>query len=242
MLVTAGKISKIGKNLSAPSGAVVIDARGKHVTAGLIDCHSHSGISGGVNEGTQAVTSEVRIEDVINSYSMDFYRELAGGLTAANLLHGSANPIGGQNAVVKLRWGMLPEEIKIGTAPPGIKFALGENVKQSNWGDEFTTRYPQTRMGVEQIIRERFKAALDYEKAWNDYNTAKNKKSMVPPRKDLELDALLEVLRGQRLVHCHSYRQDEILMLIRLADEFGFTIGTFQHILEGYKVADVMAQ
>jgi imidazolonepropionase-like amidohydrolase len=241
MLVTAGKISKIGSNLSSPSGAAIIDAEGKHVTAGLIDCHSHSGISGGVNEGTQAVTAEVRIEDVINSYSIDFYRELAGGLTAANLLHGSANPIGGQNAVVKLRWGMLPEAMRIATAPPGIKFALGENVKQSNWGDEFTTRYPQTRMGVEQIMRDRFKAALDYEKEWNDYNASKNKKGMIPPRRDLELDALLEVLRGERLVHCHSYRQDEILMLIRLAEEFGFTIRTFQHILEGYKVADAMA-
>jgi imidazolonepropionase-like amidohydrolase len=242
LLITSGKISKVGKDLTAPSGALIIDAQGKHVTPGLIDCHSHSGISGSVNEWTQAVTSEVRIGDVINSYSIDFYRELAGGVTAANLLHGSANPIGGQNAVVKLRWGMLPEEIKLKTAPPGIKFALGENVKQSNWGDDFTTRYPQTRMGVEQIMRDRFKAALDYEKAWNDYNAAKNKKSIIPPRRDLELDALLEVLHGERLIHCHAYRQDEILMLIRLADEFGFTIGTFQHILEGYKVADIIAE
>lgn len=242
MLVNLGKISKVGKNLSAPSDALVIDAKGKHVTPGLIDAHSHSGISGGVNEGTQAVTSEVRIADVINSYNIDFYRELAGGLTASNLLHGSANPIGGQNAVVKLRWGMLPEAIKIAAAPPGIKFALGENVKQSNWGDEFTHRYPQTRMGVEQIMRDRFKAALDYEKAWNDYNAAKNKKGVIPPRRDLELDALLEILRGERLINCHSYRQDEILMLIRLADEFGFTVRVFQHILEGYKVADAMAE
>ena len=241
VLVTAGKISEVGKDISAPSGALIIDSKGKHVTPGLIDAHSHSGISGGVNEGTQAVTSEARIEDVISSYNIDFYRELAGGLTVANLLHGSANPIGGQNAVVRLKWGMLPEAIKITTALPGIKFALGENVKQSNWGDEFTTRYPQTRMGVEQIMRDRFKAALDYEKSWSDYNAAKNKKGIVPPRRDLELDALLEILRGDRIVHCHSYRQDEILMLIRLAEEFGFAVGVFQHILEGYKVADVMA-
>ncbi len=242
MLVASDKISKVGEGFTVPQDALIIDAKGKHVTPGLIDAHSHSGISGGVNEGTHAVTSEVRIGDVINSYNIDFYRELAGGLTAANLLHGSANPIGGQNAVVKLRWGMLPEAFKISTALPGIKFALGENVKQSNRGDDFTTRYPQTRMGVEQIMRDRFKAALDYEKAWDDYNSAKNKRGLIPPRRDLELEALLEILRGDRDIHCHSYRQDEILMLIRLAEEFGFTVGVFQHILEGYKVADAMAE
>ncbi|NIR50911.1 MAG: amidohydrolase, partial [candidate division Zixibacteria bacterium] len=196
MLIASDKISKVGEGFTVPQDALIIDAKGKHVTPGLIDAHSHSGISGGVNEGTHAVTSEVRIGDVINSYNIDFYRELAGGLTAANLLHGSANPIGGQNAVVKLRWGMLPEAFKISTALPGIKFALGENVKQSNRGDDFTTRYPQTRMGVEQIMRDRFKAALDYEKAWDDYNSAKNKRGLIPPRRDLELEALLEILRG----------------------------------------------
>lgn len=242
MLISAGKISRVGEGLTAPAEALIIDAQGKHVTPGLIDAHSHSGIDGGVNEGTQAVTSEVRIGDVIDSYDIAFYRELAGGLTAANLLHGSANPIGGQNAVVKLRWGMTPEAIKIATAPQGIKFALGENVKQSNWGDQHTTRYPQTRMGVEQIIRDRFKAALDYEIAWNDYNSAKNKKGIIPPRRDLELEALLEILHGNRDIHCHSYRQDEILMLIRLAEEFGFTVKAFQHVLEGYKVAEAMAE
>jgi imidazolonepropionase-like amidohydrolase len=241
-LISGGKIDKIGKDLSASGDAMIIDGKGKHVTPGLIDCHSHSGISGSVNESTQSVSAEVRIEDVINWYSMDFYRELAGGLTVANLLHGSANPIGGQNAVVKLKWGDLPEQLIIDDAPPGIKFALGENVKQSNWGDEYTTRYPQTRMGVEQLIRDRFRAALDYEKEWNEYKAQKKKKGIIPPRRDLELDAILEALRGKRLVHCHAYRQDEILMLIRLAEEFGFTIASFQHILEGYKVADVLAK
>ncbi|RMF61911.1 MAG: amidohydrolase, partial [Calditrichaeota bacterium] len=242
LLVTKGKIAKIGKNLAAPKGAVVIDARGKHVTPGLIDAHSHTGISEGVNEATQAVTAEVRIGDVVNNRDIAFYRELAGGLTVANQLHGSANPIGGQNSVVKLRWGASPEEMKIADAIPGIKFALGENVKQSNWGDQFTTRYPQTRMGVEQIIRDRFKAALDYEKKWQEYRALKKKKGVVPPRRDLELETLLEILHGKRLVHSHSYRQDEILMLMRVAEDFGFKIGTFQHVLEGYKVADVLAQ
>lgn len=242
MLVKQGKISKIGQDLKAPSGTLIIDAQGKHITPGLIDAHSHSGISSGVNEGTHAVTAEVRIGDVINSYDIAFYRELAGGLTTANQLHGSANPIGGQNSVIKLRWGYLPEDLKIADAPPGIKFALGENVKQSNWGDRFTTRYPQTRMGVEQIIRDRFKAALDYEKSWDKYNSLKNKKGVVPPRRDLGLETLLEILHGERLVHCHSYRQDEILMLIRVAEDFGFTIGTFQHVLEGYKIAEALAQ
>lgn len=242
LLITEGKIADVGPNLSAPSDAMVIEAKGKHVTPGLIDAHSHSGISRGVNESTQAVTAEVRVGDVINSHDIAFYRELAGGLTVINQLHGSANPIGGQNSVIKLRWGATPEELKISDAPAGIKFALGENVKQSNWGDRFTTRYPQTRMGVEQVIRDRFKAALDYEKEWQQYNNLKDKKGVIPPRRDLELEALLEVLHGERLVHSHSYRQDEILMLVRIAEDFGFTIGTFQHVLEGYKVADVLAE
>ena len=193
-------------------------------------------------EGTQAVTAEVRIGDVLRSSHIALYRELAGGLTSANVLHGSSNPIGGQNAVIKLRWGAPPEEMKFKGATPGIKFALGENVKQSNRGDQFTTRYPQTRMGVEQIIRDRFKAALDYEKEWQAYKAVGRERGLIPPRRDLELETLLEIIRGRRLVHSHSYRQDEILMLIRVADDFGFTIGAFQHVLEGYKVADALAR
>ncbi len=244
MLVSGGRIAGIGANLTAPDGAVIIDATGKHLTPGLIDAHSHSGIDRGVNEGTQAVTAEVRIGDVVDSYDIAFYRELAGGLTVANQLHGSANPIGGQNSVIKLRWGAPPDGLKIADAIPGIKFALGENVKQSNWGDNYTSRYPQTRMGVETLIRDRFKAARDYENAWQRYRSLSKKEQArtIPPRRDLELDALLEILRGERLIHCHSYRQDEILMLCRVAQEFGFTIGTFQHVLEGYKVAEAIRE
>ncbi|MFQ5602117.1 MAG: amidohydrolase family protein [bacterium] len=239
MLMVQGKITKIGKNLSAASNAVIIDAGGKHVTPGLIDAHSHSGLSS-INEGSQAVTSEVRTRDVINSYDISLYREIAGGLTIANQLHGSANPIGGQNSIIKLRWGAQPEQMLVKDAPEGIKFALGENVKRSRSSNN--QRYPDTRMGVEQIIRDRLQAALDYEKEWQKYHSTKRKNGVIPPRKDLELEALLEIIHGQRDVHSHSYRQDEILMLVRVAEDFGFTIAAFQHVLEGYKVAEALAQ
>ncbi len=239
LLVRRGKIVRVGKNLSAPAGAVVINAAGKHLTPGLIDCHSHTAITGNVNESGQTITAEVRIGDVLDPDDISIYRQLAGGLTVLHALHGSANAIGGQNQVIKLRWGAGPEEMKFEGAIPSIKFALGENPKQSNWGDRYTTRYPQTRMGVEQIIRDAFKAGLDYQKDWADW--AKNK-NRLPPRRDLELEAISEILRHKRLVHSHSYRQDEILMLMRVASDFGFTIGAFQHVLEGYKVADVMAE
>ncbi len=239
LLVRKGRIERVGRGIEPPRGAVVIDGTGKHVTAGLIDCHSHTGIAGAVNEGTEAVTAEVRVSDVIDPDRIELYRQLSGGLTVINQLHGSANPIGGQSSVIKLRWGALDEEMKLRTAAPGIKFALGENVKQSNWGDKYKTRYPQTRMGVEQIMEDRFRQALDYREA---KKLARSDPSRFRrPRPDLELDALLEVLDGTRKVHCHAYRQDEILMLIRLADRLGFTIGAFQHVLEGYKVADAIA-
>lgn len=243
LLVKRGKIWKIGKNLSISENikdAVVMDARGKHVTPGLIDAHSHSAASS-INEGTQAVTAEVRIEDVVNSNDINIYRELAGGLTIANILHGSANPIGGQNAVIKLRWGSPPEALLLKKAPKGIKFALGENVKQSNWGDQFSSRYPQTRMGVEQILRDAFSAARDYQRKWDDHRGRKaHTLKKIAPRRDLELDALVEILEGERFVHCHSYRQDEILMFLRVAEDFGFRIAAFQHVLEGYKIAEAL--
>ncbi len=244
LLVRDGLIHNIAPNIAPPENAIVINARGKHISPGLIDCHSHSAASA-INEGTQSVTSEVRIRDVLDSDDIAIYRELAGGLTIANILHGSANAIGGQNAVIKLRWGQSPENLLYKNAPQGIKFALGENVKQSNWGDDYTTRYPQTRMGVEQVIRDAFDRAIEYQKQWQIYNQKIIQKvqiDKIPPRRDLELDALVEILKGIRKIHCHSYRQDEILMLSRIADDYGFTIGTFQHVLEGYKVADRIAE
>ncbi len=237
ILFEGGKVKIIGYSLNS-KGATKIDGTGKHITPGLIDCHSHSAAFS-INEGTQSITAEVRIQDVINSDDIAIYRQLAGGLTMANILHGSANTIGGQNAVIKMRWGTSPEYLLYENAMPGIKFALGENVKQSNWGDDNTTRYPQTRMGVEQILRDAFTSAVEYQTKWKDYRNNKKKwKKKAPPRQDFELDALVEILEGKRQIHCHSYRQDEILMLTRVAEDFGFTMGTFQHVLEGYKVAD----
>jgi imidazolonepropionase-like amidohydrolase len=239
LLVRDGKIVAVGHDLEVPDGAVVIDGAGKHVTPGIIDAHSHSAILGGVNEATNITTAEVRIADVIDSESIQIYRQLAGGVTTINLLHGSANAIGGQNAVIKLRWGAGPEELIFDAAPQGIKFALGENPKQSNWNPD-ERRFPQTRQGVEQAIRERFRAARDYRRRWDDYDDRPGG-SRVPPRRDLQLEALLEILDGERLVHSHSYRADEILMLLRVAEDFGFRIASFQHGLEAYKVADEVA-
>ena len=241
ILFVGGKIEQVAPDITVPQGsAIVIEGAGKHITPGLIDCHSHSAASS-INEGTQYITSEVRMKDVLDPTDINIYRQLGGGLTTANVLHGSANPIGGQNAVIKLRWGADANSLLFKGAPEGIKFALGENVKQSNWAG--TNRYPQTRMGVEQVIRDAFRAALDYKHENDNYDrNSKYQRTKVPPRKDLELDALLEILEGKRLVHCHSYRQDEILMLTRVAEDFGFKIATFQHVLEGYKVADRIAE
>jgi len=233
-----GKIVSVGKKGDGlfPLNALVIDAKGRHVTPGLIDCHSHSMILGGVNEGTLPSSAMVRIGDVVNSETENIYRQLAGGLTTANLLHGSANPIGGQNAVIKLRWGAMPDALKFAEAPPGIKFALGENVKQSNWGDDKKTRFPQTRMGVRTFFVNRFTAAqqqLAEQKA--------NRANGPPVRRNLELEALSEIIEGKRWIHCHSYRQDEMLIFMRTMEQFGVRIGTLQHVLEGYKIADEIA-
>jgi imidazolonepropionase-like amidohydrolase len=240
LLASGGKVSAIGGegDTSVPRNTLEIDGTGLFVTPGLIDCHSHSMILGGVNEGTLPSSAMVRIGDVVNSETANIYEQLAGGLTAANLLHGSANPIGGQNCVIKLRDGETPEGLKLAGAPEGIKFALGENVKQSNWGDRNATRFPQTRMGVRTFYDNRFTAAKQYLKEWAEYK----KSGGLPPRRDLELEALGEIIEGKRLIHCHSYRQDEILSLIRLMDDFGVKIASFQHVLEGYKVADEIAK
>jgi imidazolonepropionase-like amidohydrolase len=239
-----GKVSQIGSGLSIPKNALKIDGTGLHITPGIIDEHSHIAISRGVNEGSQAVTAEVRIGDVLNPDNIHIYRQLAGGVTTSQLLHGSANPIGGQAQVIKLKWGANADGLKYRNAPPTIKFALGENVKQSNWGDNYNKRYPQTRMGVREIMWDTFQRARDYEKEMKAYEelSSSKKKNKIPPRRELELDAVLEILNSKRFVHCHSYVQSEILMLMRLAEEFDFRIATFTHILEGYKVAKEMAE
>lgn len=226
VLIDNGKIIAVGKHLS-PAGAEIVDGTGKHLTSGIIDEHSHISISGGVNEAGWASSAEVRIGDVIIDDDINMYRQLAGGVIGAQLLHGSANPIGGQAALVKYRWGKAPEALKWEGADGFIKFALGENVKQSNWGDLETVRFPQTRMGVEQVYVDFFSRAQTY--------AASTEK-----RKDLGLDALVEILEKKRFITCHSYVQSEINMLMKVAERFNFKINTFTHILEGYKVADIM--
>jgi imidazolonepropionase-like amidohydrolase len=243
ILLRNGKISAIAKILDVvDKNTIVIDAKGKHVTPGIIDEHSHIGIHKGVNEGSNAITSEVRIGDVISNYDINIYRQLSGGVTAAQLLHGSANPVGGQSALIKLRWGQTPEAMKISQADGFIKFALGENVKQSNWGSYNTIRFPQSRMGVEQVYYDAFIRAREYEKKWKTYLDAsgKKKEALSVPHRDLQLDALVEILQSKRFISCHSYVQSEINMLMHVADSMGFTINTFTHILEGYKLADKM--
>jgi imidazolonepropionase-like amidohydrolase len=244
ILIRDGKIVAVGSNLKArDANARIIDATGKYVIPGIIDCHSHTAVEGGVNEGTLSVTAMVRIQDVINPHDPNIYRELAGGLTTANVLHGSANAIGGQNAVIKLKWGKPLEQWFISDAPPGIKFALGENPKRSNFqAPGVPRRYPATRMGVEETIRSAFVRAKDYMRQWQEYEAKKNSENgVIPPKRDLMLDALVEVLQGKRFIHSHCYRSDEILMLLGLGDELGFHVQTLQHVLEGYKVAKEIA-
>lgn len=245
ILIRDGKIAEIAQHINPPAGAQVIDAGGQFVMPGIIDCHSHIAVDGSVNEGSVSVSSMVNILDVLNPDDIEIYRDLAGGVTTANILHGSANSIGGQTVVIKLRFGQPAAQLPFEGAMPGIKFALGENPKRSNSSGRTgqVKRYPATRMGVEETIREAFSEAVDYKKKWDDYNRkgSPNDKNVLPPRRDLRLEPLVEVLEGKRYVHSHCYRADEILMLLRVAKEFGFKVRTFQHVLEGYKVAKEIA-
>jgi imidazolonepropionase-like amidohydrolase len=244
ILIKDGKIVAVGTDIKAPADAQVIDATGQFVMPGIIDCHSHIAIDGEVNEGSVSVSSMVNIADVLDSNDVSIYRDLAGGVTAANVLHGSANAIGGQTVVIKLRWGQPAEKLPFEGALPGIKFALGENPKRSNFRTPgMPDRYPATRMGVEETIRGAFTEARDYKKSWDEFNkrVGAGEKNLMAPQRNLKLDPLVEVLEGKRYVHAHCYREDEILMLLRVAKEFGFKVQTLQHVLEGYKVADEIA-
>ena len=247
VLIKDGKIAAVGKNLSDAS-AKVIDGTGKHVTAGVIDEHSHIAAAS-INEGAQSVTSEVRIADNLNPDDINIYRQLSGGVTTSHILHGSANVIGGQTQLIKLRWGANDDDLKFKGWQGQIKFALGENVKRSNFNIQGgNNRYPDTRMGVEQVLVDAFTRAKDYQKAWKEYNAAKDKlikekkstASLLAPRRDLELDALVEILEKKRFITCHSYVQSEINSAMDVANRMGYTVNTFTHILEGYKVADKM--
>jgi imidazolonepropionase-like amidohydrolase len=249
VLIQNGKIAQVGANIAAPAGATVIDATGKFLMPGIIDPHTHM-MSDAINEGSLSVTSMVRIQDILNPTAINIYRALAGGVTSINILHGSANTIGGQNATVKLKWGASVDQMMFPGAPPGIKFALGENVTRKNQnqiiipGQPTTRRYPVSRMGQEEVVRDAFTRARDYKITLDEHKArvAKGEKNLVAPRRDLELEPLVEVLEGKRLVHAHSYRSDEMLMLLNLADEFGFRIQTLQHGLEGYKIASEVAK
>jgi imidazolonepropionase-like amidohydrolase len=247
VLIREGKIAAVGADVAVPPGAQVIDGAGRWVMPGIIDAHSHS-MAEAINEGTQSITAEVRIEDVLRQDGISIFRQLAGGVTTLNILHGSANTIGGQNAVVKLRWGLPVDSMLFAEAPSGIKFALGENVRQTNVPQTpgRAARYPRTRMGVEELLRDAFTRAGEYRAEWARFEAARkarkrNEPEPIAPARDLELDALVEILEGKRLVHAHSYRSDEIVMLLKVARDFGFRVSSLQHVLEGYKVADEIA-
>ena len=231
LLIEAGKVVEVGRDLQAPRGAVEIDAMGKHVTPGLIDPHIHSGVSS-VNESGFAIVPEVRMGDVVTHNNIWMYRQLAGGLTTAHIKHGSANPIGGENVIVKMRWGALPEDLKLENSPRTVKFALGENPKRSQG------RYPNTRMGTQEIIRDHFMAARDYERDWQRWEADGEG---IPPRRDLRMEAILDILGQELLISSHGYRADEFLALVRLAEEFGFRVQTLQHGVEAYKIAPELA-
>jgi len=249
VVVRDGKIADLGEKVLEPAGATVIEAGGQYLIPGIIDCHSHIAGSGSINEGSVSVSSMVDIKDIINPDDIAIYRALAGGVTTANILHGSANVIGGRTLPLKMRWGKSAQELIFAGATPGIKFALGENPKRSGnpqggrgTGVTPTARYPATRMGIEDVIREAFNDAKGYKADWDAYNAKVARgEHPIPPRRDLKLEALQEVLEGKRYVHVHCYRADEILMMIRAAEDNGFKVRTFQHVLEGYKVAKEIA-
>jgi imidazolonepropionase-like amidohydrolase len=235
ILIRDGKIAEVAPKILVPQGAEILDAAGMYIMPGIIDCHSHVAAES-INESSVSVSSMVGIEDVLDPDDIAIYRALAGGVTTLNVLHGSSNSIGGKCQVIKARWGKDAAGLKFAGAKPGIKFALGENPKRRGQepapGAAATRRYPATRMGVEDVIREAFLDAKQYQA---------DLKKTPPARRDLKLEPLVEVLEGKRHVHAHCYRADEILMLIRVADEMGFKIRTFQHVLEGSKVAKEIA-
>ena len=246
VLVMGGLIKQIGENISAPAGVRVVDATGRFVLPGIIDSHTHIALAG-TNEGSEAITPEADVGTVINADDTSILTALSGGVTMVHTMHGSANPIGGPNVVLKTKWGRPSEELVVKEALPTLKFALGENVKQSGRTVQpgQSQRYPATRMGANAIIRREFLKAKNYMEQWDRYNkaaAAKNPpKNLVPPRQDLRMEVLAEVLRGNMVARCHSYQATETLEFMELAKELGFKIACFEHIWEGYKIADELA-
>lgn len=242
LLVQDGIIKQIGKNISAPAGVETIDASGKYLMPGIIDAHSHVGLDV-VNEATSPITSEVRMKDMVNPFEIGIYRALAGGITTSHAMHGSANVIGGQNATLKHRWGMTdPQDIIMQDAPRTIKFALGENPTRVH--GRGAGIQPRSRMGVEAVLRNGFNEAIQYKKAWADY-TAKSAlkgNTTVAPEYSERLQTLVDILDGKIIIHCHSYRADEIYMLINVVRDFNIHKLVFQHTNEGFKVAPEIAK
>ncbi len=242
IVVRGGKIAAVGPNATIPGGIRVIDGTGKFVMPGIIDAHSHAALEGGINEGSESVTPEVQVQ--VRNDDPTIYRALAGGTTSALLLHGSANTIGGQSRVIKMRWGAPVDSMYFEGAFRIVKFALGENVtRASSTAPEDQRRFPMSRMGVEFTVNYWFQKAKEYDAEWKAYRaSARGNTNAIMPRRDLRLEALVDILNGDLKIHAHSYRGDEILMLIRVAEENGFQVHTFQHVLEGYKVADEIAR
>jgi len=245
ILIRDGKIAAVGKatEIKAGTGATIIEAAGMYITPGFVDSHSHTALDS-INEGSLSVTSMVRMRDVVNDTDINIYRQLAGGMTTIHQLHGSANAIGGQNSIIKLKWGRPVEEMYVNDGPRTIKFALGENPKRANFSiPGVQRRFPATRMGVEETIREAFVQGREYIQQWENYEAARKRgENPLPPRKDLKLEAMADVIRGKIDIHSHCYRADEIAMLMRLCEEFGIRVHTLQHTLEGYKVAPEIAK
>ena len=244
VLIRGAKIAAVGRDIAAPAGARIIDATGMYVLPGIIDTHSHTGVDGSVNEISLPNTGMVRIADVLTNEDISAYRQLAGGTTTALVLHGSANAIGGQSQIVKWKWGRPVSEWIVTDAPRTIKFALGENPKSANFRppDGTPRQYPATRMGVEEVIRKSFLDARDYMASWDEYDAKKKRgDAAIPPRRDLLMDTMADILRGKIDVHSHGYRADELLMLIHVAEEMGFKVREFQHVSEGYKIAREIA-
>ena len=247
ILIRDGKIAALGRDVKAPDGVTVkeIDGTGLHASPGIIDAHSHIASTGGLNEGSHAITCEVRVVDVLNAEDLTIYRALAGGCTAAHVMHGSANVIGGQNQIIKLKWKKSVEEMVVKDAPRTVKFALGENPKRSNSRGRrqvATRRFPTSRMGVEALLREAFETARRYRAAWKEHEQKVSAgKNSIPPRRDLRKEALVDILEGRLKVHCHCYRADEILMILQIAETYGFKVSVLHHVLEGYKVAPEIA-
>jgi imidazolonepropionase-like amidohydrolase len=245
VLILGGIIKKIGKDLKAPEGIKIVDATGKYVMPGIIDSHTHIALTG-TNETGDAITPEVNMRDVLHAESPSIYTALSGGVTMVHTMHGSANPIGGENIVLKMKWGKTSEEMIVPQAYRTLKFALGENPKRASSLAIGTPRYPQSRMGVNAIIRREFLKAKNYMEQWDRYRKAKKSrkavKNIVPPRKDLQMEQLADMMRGKMVARCHSYRADETLEFIKLSKEFGFKIACFEHISEAFKITKELAE